>query len=239
MIVDLARVLGNTQDPKISLIVLKTLGNLLKISPPREEQLVLVNGLPGLLAVLVLSKKHEEVGLKMLSGLPLASNHTNKTCQLAGVFPLLISYLDEYSNLVENLTYWICTCPRLLTHELSAQLTEKICATPYFQQFLQATNRILRVNTVFAAVLLGSEEFVQKLVREIAIVRDPMALKTTLNTMLLLCRSHSSPREFIESHDIYPLIVSILHTSQDMDLVVVEEIASMLLEVYSHNRNVI
>jgi hypothetical protein len=39
----------------------------------------------------------------------------------------------------------------------------------------------------------------------------------------------------MDRHGLYPVIVKILHESQDEDLVVLEEIATLLLEIYSNN----
>ena len=65
--------------------------------------------------------------------------------------------------------------------------------------------------------------------------REPSALirKEILDILLNLCVRHSNPRSLVNRNDLYPIIVQILHIAQHGDMVILEEIATQLLQIYT------
>ena len=64
---------------------------------------------------------------------------------------------------------------------------------------------------------------------------NPPALirKEILDILLNLCMKHSNPRSLVYRNDLYPIIVQILHIAQHGDMVILEEIATQLLQIYT------
>lgn len=64
---------------------------------------------------------------------------------------------------------------------------------------------------------------------------NPSALirKEILDILLNLCVRHSNPRSLVNRNDLYPIIVQILHIAQHGDMVILEEIATQLLQIYT------
>lgn len=64
---------------------------------------------------------------------------------------------------------------------------------------------------------------------------NPSALvkKELLDILLHLCMSHENPRSLINEHNLYPIILQILHLSQNDEMVILTEIATLLLRIYS------
>jgi len=65
---------------------------------------------------------------------------------------------------------------------------------------------------------------------------NPSALvrKELLDILLHLCARHPSPRLLLDKHNLYPIIMQILHIAQNDDMVILEEISTQLLQIYSH-----
>ena len=63
---------------------------------------------------------------------------------------------------------------------------------------------------------------------------NPSALirKEIFDILLNLCVRHSNPRSLVNRNDLYPIIVQILHIAQHGDMVILDEIATQLLQIY-------
>ena len=62
---------------------------------------------------------------------------------------------------------------------------------------------------------------------------DAEKAKDSLELLLVVASTHPKPRMMLDDNNFYPLVVKILHSSRDEDLVVLEEIATLLLTLYS------
>ena len=64
---------------------------------------------------------------------------------------------------------------------------------------------------------------------------NPSALvrKELLDILLHLCNQHSNPRALMNEHNLYPIILRFLHLSQHDEMVILTEIATELLKIYS------
>jgi len=64
---------------------------------------------------------------------------------------------------------------------------------------------------------------------------NPSALvkKELLDILVHLCLRHENPRSLMNEHNLYPIILQILHLSQNDDMVIITEIATFLLRIYS------
>ena len=66
---------------------------------------------------------------------------------------------------------------------------------------------------------------------------SPLVRKELLDILLLLCQRHPWPRNLLDKHNLYPIIMQILHVAQNEDMVILEEISTQLLQIYSHTAN--
>jgi len=60
----------------------------------------------------------------------------------------------------------------------------------------------------------------------------PLVRKELLDILLHLCQRHPWPRTLLDKHNLYPIIMQILHMAQNEDMVILEEISTQLLEIY-------
>lgn len=114
-------------------------------------------------------------------------------------------------------------------------LVKCFTSSPRFDHILQAMIKIMRSSEACIIEFSKIPSIFVKIVSEISQRTQPGLVKNCLDFLHLLCSKHPKPRELFDQYNLYPVIVKILHQSQDEDLVIVEEIATMLLEVYSHN----
>ncbi len=54
-----------------------------------------------------------------------------------------------------------------------------------------------------------------------------------MDILLNLCLKHSDPRSLLNKHGLYPIIVKILHIAEHENMVILEEISTQLLQIYS------
>ena len=218
---------------------LKTLYLLLKLSPARQEQLVLAGGIPYLKESLKYGKRCEELAVNLLQCIPTASNYCSKTMHSYQIFTLLIGYLSKYPRILDGITKWVafdqknCTTEMIKPENLTI-VTEMFANAQNFDHLLQSFIRILRSSEVLAHEISKSHVFLNRVAREVSHNSQPQLVKNCLDLLLLVCSKHPQPRELLDEYSLYPVIVRILHQSHDEDRVIVEEIATMLLEVYSN-----
>jgi hypothetical protein len=220
---------------------LKSLNQLLKLSQPRQEQLVLAGGVPYLKESLKYGKLCEEYSVNLLQCLPTASNYCSKVLHTFDIFSLLISYLSKYPRILDGLTKWVafdkknCTT-EILKNQNIETLIELFSTTPNFDHLLQSFITILTTSEALIAEFSRNDKFLSRLMKESSKVSQPQQLKNCLNLLLMICSKHSKPRDLLDEYQMYSVIMGILHQSHDKDLLILEEIATMLLQVYSKSR---
>ena len=242
IVVDLVNVLSTTHmeyQQEIVFACLKSLYLLLKLSSARQEQLVLAGGIPFLKESLKYGKRCEELAVNLLQCIPTASNYCSKAMHSYSIFTLLISYLAKYPRILDGITKWVafdhrnCTAEMIKPENLSI-LTEMFANAQNFDHLLQSFIRILRSSEALTHEISKSQVFLNRVANEVSHSSQPQLVKNCLDLLLLVCSKHARPRELLDEYSLYPVIVKILHQSHDEDRVVVEEIATMLLEVYSN-----
>ncbi|OMJ66573.1 hypothetical protein SteCoe_36535 [Stentor coeruleus] len=242
IVVDLVNVLSTTHlefQYEIVYTCLRSLSYLLKLSASRQEQLVLAGGVPFLKEALFCGKSCEELSIDLLQSIPTASNYCSKIMHSYEILTLLISYLPNYPRILDGITKWIgsdskrCTIEMVKQENLQA-LIELFASAQNFDHVLQCFIRILTSSEPIAVEISKSHDFLNRLAREVSQNSQPQLVKNCLDLLLHISSKHPKPRELLDKYSMYPVIVNILHQSHDKDRVVVEEIATMLLEVYSN-----
>lgn len=66
---------------------------------------------------------------------------------------------------------------------------------------------------------------------------NPQVVKLGLEILLNICVSHNNPRTFINSHNLYPLLLQVAKTAKSNSLVIIEEIAGSLINIYNAEQN--
>jgi len=244
-VVDLVTVLSTTHleyQQDIVYACLKSLNQLLKLSQPRQEQLVLAGGIPILKDSLKYGKLCEEHAVNLLQCMPTASSYCSKIMHSFDIFSLLISYLSKYPRILDGITKWVafdkrnCTNEILKTQNLET-LIELFATTQNFDHLLQSFITIFTASEALICEFSRSSVFLGRLMKESSKVTQPQQVKNCLDLLLMVCSKHPKPRQLLEEYYMYPVIVGILHQSHDKDRVVVEEIATMLLQKFSQVNN--
>lgn len=218
---------------------LKSLSCLLKLSSARQEQLVLAGGIPHIKDSLKYNKRCEELAINLLQSIPTASNYCSKVMHSHQIFSLLINFLSKYPRILDGITKWVTFDPKRCTEEMIKPenfktLTEMFANTNNFDHLLQSFIRILTSSEVLTHEISKSEVFLNRIAKEVSQNSQPQLVKNCLDLLLIVCSKHPQPRVLLDEYSLYPVIVKILHQSHDEDRVVVEEIATMLLVVYSN-----
>merc|ERR1719264_688121 len=108
-----------------------------------------------------------------------------------------------------------------------------------FEQVLPCYFRFVELSNEIAEKFVYNGDFIKYLVKNLGFLdgtykhRHPNIIFIALQILMYLLPKHKNPREIFEEHNLYPTIVNILHEAKFEDLVVLEEIASCLLQVYS------
>ena len=239
---DLVNVLSTTHleyQQDIVFACLKSWSCLLKLSSSRQEQFVLAGGIPFLKESLKYGKRCEELAINLLQSIPTASNYCSKVMHSYSIFSLLIEFLSKYPRILDGITKWVsfdqqrCTAEMVKPENLKI-LTTMFATTSNFDHLLQSFIRILRFSEVLTHEISKSKDFLNRIAKEVSQNSQPQLVKNCLDLLLLVCSKHPFPRVLLDEYGLYPVILKILHQSHDEDRVVVEEIATMLLEVYSN-----
>ena len=99
---------------------------------------------------------------------------------------------------------------------------------------MQCMLKILRASDKIAIAFGHRQDFLQDLRDKLLKHQnDAEKVKNCMDLLLVITNKHSKPRNMLCENEFYPVIVKILHSSRDEDLVVLEEIATMLLSLYS------
>lgn len=155
------------------------------------------------------------------------------------ILSLLITYLPKYPRILDGITKWIGSDSKRCTVEIAKPenlqaLIELFASAHNFDHVLQSFIRILNSSEPIAIEISKSHEFLNRLSKEVSQNSQPQLVKNSLDLLLHISSKHPKPRELLDKYSMYPVIVNILHQSHDKDRVIVEEIATMLLEVYSN-----
>lgn len=241
---DLVQILSKPLPSEISQICLKTLGNLTSMSPARQEQLVLLGGIKLLLKFMNGNQKEETLSLSILCSLPKSSNRTRAMLHQENVLSLLLKKAQEHPKAIDAVAHWVVSDAKkcednFLKGENVNSLILLFLNTEHFEHLVQSLIKILNCCDRLCRELGFREEFLNELIKHISgNMNKPAMIKNCLDLLLLVTSKHPRPRHLLDNHNLYPVIMKILHNSVEEELVVVEEIATLLLEIYSKNKTV-
>ncbi|CAG9327017.1 CDC15_3 [Blepharisma stoltei] len=242
IILDLACILRREHefDDAVKKNALRALNYLLKLSPARQEQLVLANGVEILKNFVEKGGENGDLAFQLLLNIPTASIYCSKILCSHSILSLFIKNVAKYSRAIDGIANWVtydpsrCSSELVLPENLSI-LVKYFISSTYFDHILQCFIKILRSSKLCVREFSKISSIFIKIVSEISQRPQPGLVKNCLDFLYLLCSKFQKPRELLDQYNLYPVIVKILHQSQDEDLVIVEEIATMILEVYSRN----
>jgi len=80
---------------------------------------------------------------------------------------------------------------------------------------------------------INNEVYGRKIKRSECINPSALVRKELLDILVHLCIRHENPRGLMNEHNLYPIILQILHLSQNDEMVILTEIATLLLRIYS------
>ena len=239
-IVDLVKILKNDQDKKVKEITLRALSFLCKLSPPRQEQAVLAGVVPALAECIPLGGTFAHLGLSLLSSLVSASSACRAHLHSCEIVSFLIAYLPSFTYVFDCIATWVSLEPQKCEAELCKKhniqkLINFFRDNSHTLQSLQCMLKMLSSSENLSKMLSENQLFLESLFNKLTECQsEPSKIKHCLELLLVVVSNNDNPRQLLDLYNFYPLIVKILHTSRDDDLVVLEEIATLLLAIYSH-----
>ncbi len=114
-----------------------------------------------------------------------------------------------------------------------------------YQNIITIICRFTRVSKPVALAFSVNDEFIAEVIQRMTMkesripseASNPQVVKQGLEILLNICMAHPNARSFINSHNLYPLLVQIAKTAKARNLVIIDEIVSSLLNLYSGNGN--
>jgi serine/threonine protein kinase len=241
LITDLVKVLGlegGECQYEMHLTCLKTLYYLCRLSPARQEQFVLAGGIPFLTASISRSPKLSKVAVPLLVMFPGASKACRKELQRQRCLGLFVSLLASNEKVIDGLVVWVSLKHRLADElaEHGQKLAEFFCASEDFEVTVQYYVKLLSSSSSLCRELSRCDQFVEVLASHLQQDRkNPAVTRHSLELMHLLASKSDRPRALMDRFSLYQLVLGILHDSRYDDLVILEEVATLLLDLYSRS----
>eukprot|EP00359_Climacostomum_virens_P006533 CAMPEP_0204904778 /NCGR_PEP_ID=MMETSP1397-20131031/5049_1 /ASSEMBLY_ACC=CAM_ASM_000891 /TAXON_ID=49980 /ORGANISM="Climacostomum Climacostomum virens, Strain Stock W-24" /LENGTH=961 /DNA_ID=CAMNT_0052073597 /DNA_START=1865 /DNA_END=4748 /DNA_ORIENTATION=+ len=244
LIIDLVKVLafeGGECQYEMHLTCLKTLYYLCRLSPARQEQLVLAGGVPALTNCIARSQKLAKIAIPLLAVLPGASKACRRELKRHRCLGQFVQMLSKHEKVIDGLTTWINLEPRLADEltEHARKLSEFFCASESnLEVTVQYYVKLLGFSSQLSREMSRSDEFVDVVVRHLREERKKPALtRHCLELLNILASKSDRPRAFMDRFNLYQLVMRILHDSRYDDLVILEEVATLLLDLYSRSES--
>jgi hypothetical protein len=113
----------------------------------------------------------------------------------------------------------------------------------FYLNIITTIGRFTRVSKAVSLALALNQNFVEEIIRRMAVkesrgageVSNPQVVKQGLEILLNLSSAHSTSRDFIDSHNLHPLLVQIGRIAKNRNLVIIEDIVDTLLNIYNTN----
>lgn len=238
---DLVRIIVKDSRAEIRLAALTAISYLCKMSPPRQEQAVLAGIIPSLLEIINTSQtKISQIAISLLCSFITASPACRSMLHTYNVLSFFSDLLGLYPIVFDSLSAWLSLephkCEEFIINETFIQKLIKVFSeSSHTVQSLQCMFKIINSSEKLCKEFGYRESFLQNLFLKLNQNRkEPGKIKNCLELLLGVVSRHPRPRQLLDKHNFYQLIVKILHQSRDEDLVVLEEIATLLLSIYSH-----
>ncbi|CAG9322016.1 CDC15_2 [Blepharisma stoltei] len=239
-VADLVRIINKDQAPEIRLAVLTALNYLCMMSPARQEQAVLAGIIPTILEIIDQPGKAAQISISLLCSFISASPACRAHLHNHNVLPIFSNLLIKYPPVFDAIALWVnlepIKCEEYMINENFIQkLIETFSDSLHSVQSLQCMLKIINSSEKLCKEFGYRESFLQNLFIKLSDSRkEPGKIKNCLELLLGVVGRHPKPRQLLDKHNFYQLIVKVLHQSRDEDLVVLEEIATLLLSIYSH-----
>eukprot|EP01017_Pseudomicrothorax_dubius_P028439 TRINITY_DN3378_c0_g1_i1.p1 TRINITY_DN3378_c0_g1~~TRINITY_DN3378_c0_g1_i1.p1 ORF type:complete len:1082 (+),score=271.01 TRINITY_DN3378_c0_g1_i1:140-3385(+) len=245
--------------------LLWTLFLLSKLSNPRQELVALHGGIPILIEIArTCGKNVQKIVLPLLCHFVQTSKLARSKLWEAGGARIFLEHLGDSQSqpkVLDTLALWLeydvlgvecvlvepSALGRLVEVFRNANKTTFQQIVPIYLKFIDLSERV--------NIHLGkTPEFMNELVERLAVDMDsttegkklpvprsecsnPSALvrKELLDILLHLCMRHSNPRALLNAYNLYPVIMHFLHLAQNDDMVILEEISTQILQIYSNS----
>eukprot|EP01029_Cantina_marsupialis_P012526 TRINITY_DN2766_c1_g1_i1.p1 TRINITY_DN2766_c1_g1~~TRINITY_DN2766_c1_g1_i1.p1 ORF type:complete len:1198 (-),score=358.29 TRINITY_DN2766_c1_g1_i1:212-3805(-) len=217
---------------------LQALFYLCRLNPQRQQKAAEHDLVPPLLALATVNGPMKQLALPILCELPLVSNKARSALYKGNGLPVFLGLLeDSYWQLpsINALATWLS---HDVSHVEKELITKKGLSTiltlfdtvrlESLQGILTPLVDILSASSSVARVLGESQQFVEGLVRKLAL---PMAnvRMSLLRVLRLLYESHRHPKDFVACYGLYELVQAL---ASDNSMVLVMRIASNLLSTF-------
>ena len=232
---DVVRIMKNESDSDTLLAMVLTLNSLCILSPARQEQAVLAGVVPILQSISNTPGKLFQLSTSLLSSFSSASVACKSILHKSATFEHLFKIEPMPIQVFDTLANWISSdtrrCKRLLTDTYIQKLASVFNLN---EETLPGMAKIFSSDPELSQIIGLQANFLKGLyVKLSAWKSDPGKGKSCLEILLAIVSKHPKPRILLDENGFYPIILAILHSSRDGDLVVIEEIATSLLCIYS------
>lgn len=220
----------------MQLTSLKTLYYLCRLSPARLEQFALAGGVPLLVNCITRSPKLAKVAVALLAVLPGASKTCRKELKRWRCLGHFVQQLSKHDKAIGGLITWVTYEPKLADElaDSSKQLAEYFIASDCLEVTVQYYVKLLSLSSALCKHLARSDQFMEVLAEYLHQDRKKPALtRHCLELLHLLTGKSDRPRALMDRFNLYQLVLRILHDSRYDDLVILEEVATLLLDLYS------
>lgn len=236
-VVDIVNVLKGEKGREMRLACVLALNSICKLSPSRQEQAVLAGCVPSLIDCLKEQGKLRQISISLLCSFVNTSVAARCILHQFNTLTALIHVLIYDHTIFDAIANWIVKEPLKCERIVIDENNLKVCIDVFNDAddgAVQCMLKIMRASGKFVKAIMNRKDFSQGLFEKLNKGRnDAGKAKNCLDLLLVLVSQHPKPRILMDEHNFYPLIVKILHESRDSDLVMVEEIATLLLSIYS------
>lgn len=243
---DVVKILKNEKNKDVKLACILILNSLCKLSPARQEQAVLSGAIPVLLEELESQGKIQSLSISLLCSFVSASTACRSFLHKYKGLDSLIKLLKQNMPVFDCIATWTSYEPQrcediiLQDHNIDTFINVFVYSISHTtsDEAIQCMIKILRNSDKISKVMANRQDFLQGLYSKLnSSQTNASKAKNCLDLLLVVTTKHPKPRLMMDQNKFYPLIVKILHSSRDEDLVVIEEITTLLLSIYSSEGN--
>jgi len=229
--------------PNLKRPLTTALTSLCRLSAARLEQAALAGFVP--IVVDVLKEREElfvEMGVGFMVGWISASQATRKALKEVNALDLLMEYLTSvhFERVLDGLSTWTMIDPEycdliFLRADNIRRLSNVLIQGHKPELELECLQRMLQSSERLCLALAKNREFVENVVEKLNAGAGVNMEKSCLEVLYHLCGRLHRPRELLDRYNVYPVLVRLLHVSQEEELVILEECATTLLQLYSQS----
>lgn len=232
---DIVKIVKNESDDDVLLASILTLNSLCILSPARQEQAVLAGVVPVLQSFPNIPGKLFQLSTSLLCSFASASIASKSILHKSRTFEHLLKIEPMPIYVFDALASWISSdtkrCKRLLCDNHIQKLVNVFNSN---EETLPGMAKIFGSDSELSQIIGLQSNFLEGLFTKLSSWKnDPGKGKSCLEILLAITSKHPKPRVLLDEKGFYPIILAILHSSRDDDLVVIEEITTTLLSIYS------